>query len=293
MTATLAGMEIRPASDDDLAAMSELASLLQADPARAIPYLGVEAGAIEKEMTEVDWSSVSALALDGDRLAGWLVGDVDDELGRVFWLGPFLDAARWDEVADLLYAGCAKSLPTAIAEEEMAIDSRFDQFQRWATSRGFVPGVGSLALVLEADPEPAGVEVRHVRDDDLATLGALHEQLFPGTHTTGRRLVEDRDEDHLRLVVEVDGSLAGYVAFDHQADGSGYLDFLGVAPEFRRRGLATALVRSAIATLQGRGAAPIHLTVREDNHGARSLYASSGFTETRLIRPLRKGFTLP
>ena len=88
------------------------------------------------------------------------------------------------------------------------------------------------------------------------------------------------------------GRVAGYVAFEVQPDGSGYLDFLGVATEFRRRGLAAQLVRAAVTELVDRGASSIHLTVRENSHGARALYVGLGFEEERVIRPLRKGFTL-
>ncbi len=44
--------------------------------------------------------------------------------------------------------------------------------------------------------------------------------------------------------------------------------------------------------LAERGATPINLTVRVDNVGARALYASLGFTEERVILPLRKGFAV-
>lgn len=285
-------MQTRQARAGDLRAMAELAGRLQADPTSAIPYLGDAADGIERELVEIDWRSVSALAFDHGRLTGWLVGDTDDELGRVFWLGPFVSEGDWDDVASRLYAGCSKLLRPEITEEEIAIDSRFARCQTWAAGHGFAAETGSLALVLDSDPWEHAPEMRAVGDDDLAALGPLHEELFPGTHTTGRRLVEDRDEDHVRLVAEVDGVLAGYVAFEVQPDGAGYLDFLGVSPDFRRNGLGTRLVRAAVASLGRRGATPIHLTVREDNVGARRLYGSLGFTEERVIRPLRKGFSI-
>jgi ribosomal-protein-alanine N-acetyltransferase len=285
-------MQIRQARAGDLRAMAELAGRLQADPTSAIPYLGVAVDGIENELAEIDWRSVSALAFDHDRLTGWLVGDVDGELGRVFWLGPFVAEGDWDDVASRLYTGCSKLLRPETTEEEMAVDSRFVRCQSWAAGQGFVAETGSLALVLDSDPWDLAPEIRAVRDDDLAALGPLHEELFPGTHTTGRQLVEGRDEDHVRLVADIDGVLAGYVAFEVQPDGAGYLDFLGVSSDFRRRGLGTQLVRAAVASLGRRGAAPIHLTVREDNGGARRLYGSFGFAEERVIRPLRKGFSI-
>ena len=290
-------MDIRSATEADLVPIAELAARLQTDPARTVVYLGADAAGIEAELAEIDWRSISALAFDDDRLLGWLIGDADAELGRVFWLGPFvadsgLDTGEWNEIASQLYTSCHGLLPAEMTEEEIAIDARFERCDTWAQAHGFAPDSESLVLVLESDVEGPSLAVRHVVDNDLELLGALHEQLFPGTHATGRQLVEDGDDDHVRLVTEIDGKPAGYVAFEFQPDGAGYIDFLGVADSNRRRGLGAQLVRAAVEALHRRGAAPVNLTVREDNRAARDLYISLGFREERVIRPLRKGFAV-
>lgn len=288
-------MQIRVAEQGDLPVLAELAAELQADPARTIVYLGTDAPGIAAELAEIDWWSVSALAIDGDRLLGWLIGDTDPEVGRVYWLGPFiadhgLADAGWNDIASGLYAACRPLLPVGMVQEEIAIDARFGRCEAWATEHGFRPNPGSLALVLEAEIVGPSLTMRHVNDNDLEVVGGLHERLFPGTHATGRQLVEDGDDDHVRLVVEIDGRPTGYVAFELQPDGAGYIDFLGVDESFRRSGLGAELVRGAVAALHRRDASPVHLTVREDNRAARDLYGSLGFREERVIRPLRKGF---
>lgn len=285
-------MDVRAAVDGDLAAMAGLAGRLQTDPAAVIAYLGVEAGSIRVDLEQIDWRSVSALAFDHDRLVGWLVGEVDAELGRVFWLGPFVDSVDWASVADRLYTHCSSRLPPGVDEQEMAVDIRFERCQRWAVTVGFAADEGSSALRLERHLEPPGIPIRPADPDDVATVGALHDELFAGTHTSGRRLVLGGDPRHIRLVAEFEGAVAGYVAVELQSDGSGYIDYLGVAPLHRRRGVGAELVKAGVAALRRLDAAPIHLTVREGNHGARSLYASLGFTEEQVIRPLRKGFSL-
>ena len=92
--------------------------------------------------------------------------------------------------------------------------------------------------------------------------------------------------------VQVDGATAGYVAFEIQADGTGYIDYLGVKPDARRRGLARALVADACRELAAEGVQRVHLTVRADAPCAVDLYRSVGFTEERVIAPSRYGFTL-
>ncbi len=285
-------MEFRSATEGDLKTMVELAARLQANHAEAIAYLGVETDSILGDLEAIDWRSVSALAFEQDRLVGWLVGETDDEIGRVFWLGPFVESAGWDAVADRLYADCSVLLPPSMTQEEMAIDVGFERCQRWATTVGFVAEEGSSALCLEIELAPPGISLRPTDKGDLTTVAVFHDELFAGTHTTGRRLVLGGDASHVRLVAESDGEFVGYVAVEVEPDGSGYIDFLGVVPQHRRSGFGAELVRAGVAALRRLDAAPIHLTVRESLHGARSLYASLGFTEERVIRPLRKGFSL-
>ena len=210
----------------------------------------------------------------------------------MFWLGPFVASPDWSAVADLLYAHCSAALPAATTQEEMAIDVRFDRFARWATRFGFAAEEGSLALRLETALEPPTIAIRAALPDDVATFGALHDELFPGTHTTGRTLMLGGDDRHVRLVTEVNGEPAGYIAVELHADGSGYIDYLGVALSHRRRGLAAELVKAGVAALRSIDGQPVHLTVRESNVGARTLYASLGFVEESVITPLRKGFSL-
>lgn len=285
-------MDVRAADAGDLAALAELAGRLQADPAAAIAYLGVGADSISVDLEQIDWRSVSALAFDRGRVIGWLVGDIDAELGRVFWLGPFVESLDWASVADRLYTQCSELLPSGVTEQEMAIDIRFERCQQWAATVGFTAEEGSSALRLERRLEPPEIALRPAGPDDVATVGALHDELFAGTHITGSRLVLGGDQRHIRLVAEFEGEIAGYVAVELQPDGSGYIDYLGVASRYRRRGVGAQLVRAGVAALRGLDADPIHLTVRESNHAARALYASLGFTQERVIRPLRKGFSL-
>lgn len=52
---------------------------------------------------------------------------------------------------------------------------------------------------------------------------------------------------------------------------------LAVLPAERRRGVATALLRAALAEATARGSGAIFLEVAADNHAARALYERQGF----------------
>jgi ribosomal protein S18 acetylase RimI-like enzyme len=303
--------------EEELAALADLAAPIQASPATYVAYLAVERDGVLAELTEATWHDVAAIAerdvalnagADAGPIAGWLIGDVDPEMGRVWWFGPFVDEASldeahdWEAVASGLLAACVAQLPAGVTEEEMAVDARSRQYREWASTHGFVEEEGSLALVLDGSHEPPSCAlgapgpppsaVREIAAGDRAVVAALHDELFPGTHTTGANLVAGHDATHRRLVVEVDGAVAGYVAVERQPDGSGYIDFLGVAPAARRGGLGAALVRAGIEELRRLDSTSVHLTVRENNTAARGLYRSLGFREERLLVPLRRGFRI-
>ena len=294
-------MILRPATEGDRRALGAYAAPLQARIEHHVAYLGTDADAIPDEMVEDvdDWTEVAAVAElddDGGRIAGWLMGSIDHAMGRVWWFGPFVDTddpQRWREVADLLDAAVRRQLPVSIAEEEYAFDAHHLAGEAWAVARGFVADPGSAVLMLDHVLDPPAIPTRPVTPADIDTVGRLHDELFANTHTGGAALVATHDPARPRLVAELHGEVAGYVAVERQPDGSGYIDFLGVAPSHRRRGIGAELVRAGVAALAELGCERFHLTVREANIGARALYTGLGFAEERVIRPLRRGFSLP
>lgn len=79
----------------------------------------------------------------------------------------------------------------------------------------------------------------------------------------------------VRLKAVVDGKMAGVVIGDpHQGEGVGWIATLGVLPEFRRRGIAAALLGECERQLNF---ARIKLSVRKDNEPAIRLYQNAGY----------------
>ena len=75
-----------------------------------------------------------------------------------------------------------------------------------------------------------------------------------------------------------DGRLMGYAIAWHVMD-EGELANLAVAPDARRRGVASALLDAVIRDASARGTSRIFLEVRESNSAARALYSARGFDE--------------
>jgi ribosomal protein S18 acetylase RimI-like enzyme len=83
-------------------------------------------------------------------------------------------------------------------------------------------------------------------------------------------------QPELLLIGEVDGTIVGAVVAGF--DGvRGWLCHLAVAPQFRRRGFATRLVRAAEDGLRSLGCPKVNLQVRASNHEVVAFYRNLGY----------------
>jgi ribosomal protein S18 acetylase RimI-like enzyme len=292
-------MEIRSLEATELTAVASLVAAQQDDPTRHIGYLGTSAAGIGEQLAELEPAGLggAVVAVEGAEVVGMLAAEWDDDPPRVWWHGPVVAADHdWQATALMLDAAARRLLPATVVEEEYAPDSRHDELPTFAAGLGFRAEEGSVVLSrpLPApipDHRPAGALLRPFAERDRTAVAALHDRLFPATHTTGARLDEGRDRSV--LVATVGEQIVGYVAAERQESGEGYVDFLGVDADHRGQGLGRLLVAAACARLSEQfGCVEVHLTVRASNAAARAVYGACGFTEERVLVPWRRGFSI-
>ena len=109
---------------------------------------------------------------------------------------------------------------------------------------------------------------------------AYEEQKWRAEFMRGEWTVEVRNDEAIALVG---------VTWDHGTpQDECYLEYMWVSPGFRRRGVASELIKNVLRRLLNRGFATIWLWVLDGNEPARRLYEKCGFTSTRHIqRPHR------
>ncbi|WP_276270523.1 GNAT family N-acetyltransferase [Haloarcula litorea] len=81
-------------------------------------------------------------------------------------------------------------------------------------------------------------------------------------------------------------TVAGYVIADtvpNHGTPMGHIKDLAVRSDYRRGGVATALLERALGVLSAAGAGSVKLEVRADNSGARRLYREFGFEHRKTI----------
>ncbi len=116
-------------------------------------------------------------------------------------------------------------------------------------------------MTSEVCVEPAGAA-------DTAAVEGMARALLPGVGVPRLTLT--------RVARDERGTVVGWLEAQRVA-GEVHVLGVGVVPERRRRGIATALVRSVSA-----GAQAVHLEVRASNQGARRFYLGLGFDEVEV-----------
>lgn len=80
------------------------------------------------------------------------------------------------------------------------------------------------------------------------------------------------------LVADDNGTIAGYVGSQSVLDAADMMN-LAVAPAYRRKGVAQALVNALVEHLQSNGVIALLLEVRISNEPAIALYEKMGFEQ--------------
>lgn len=100
--------------------------------------------------------------------------------------------------------------------------------------------------------------------------------------------IHEEDKNQI-LVAQIDGRLVGYVFFERQAEFPLKTEYtwasvneLFVDPEYRRRGIATELMKRAFDYLETVGVTRVRLNVMMGNRAAIRLYCKLGFKEPSL-----------
>lgn len=131
-----------------------------------------------------------------------------------------------------------------------------------------------------------GFRLRPMREEDLACAVVI-EQSAAAASWTLKAFADSLGGAHDCDVVEqvADGQVVAFRILSRVLDEAHLLN-LAVSPDFRRRGIALALLNQMEVFCEAKGICMLYLEVRESNRGARELYGNQGFCETCV----RKGY---
>jgi N-acetylglutamate synthase len=130
-------------------------------------------------------------------------------------------------------------------------------------------------------------EIREMRPDDYSNLVGLWEQAKLTHHPEGRdskeRITKElRTPMALFLVAEADGRLVGSLL--GTTDGrKGWINRLAVHPEWRRRGVALALLKEMERRFDQRGVLVLCALIQDDNSSSRAFFTNAGYEEDTTV----------
>jgi len=117
--------------------------------------------------------------------------------------------------------------------------------------------------------------IRLAKQEEAAILSAMHRLCLPPGWSPEEFKVFLADSLCLALIAEVENQPAGMILSRITADEAEILTF-AVLPDFRRKGLGAALLKSLVGKLHETRAKTLFLEVSEANHPAIALYQSQG-----------------
>jgi ribosomal-protein-alanine N-acetyltransferase len=121
--------------------------------------------------------------------------------------------------------------------------------------------------------------VRRATPADLAAVSVIERSSFGDPWSLAALLAElESDALRLSLVAEREGLVCGYLMAWFVADQLHVLN-IATAPQARRQGVGTALLREAAQLAREQGLVDVTLEVRRGNAQARSFYRGHGLRE--------------
>ncbi|MGO9602689.1 MAG: GNAT family N-acetyltransferase [Candidatus Binataceae bacterium] len=128
------------------------------------------------------------------------------------------------------------------------------------------------------------VIIERATTQDFEHICVLDETVYAGP---SRRAIIGRALGEARCAIaRVDGQVRGYVIATHDFFGHGFVELLLVHPDFRRRGLATTLMRAMELD------APtdkLFTSTNQSNTAAQKLFERLGFIRSGTIENLDEG----
>lgn len=127
------------------------------------------------------------------------------------------------------------------------------------------------------DKEMAEYFVMPMSDDDIDSVVLLEKECF-STPWSRQSIVDAMNVNTKFFVFEKNGIVMGYIGISCVLD-EGYVTNVAVFKEYRKKGVATALVNRALKLKDEIGLSFVSLEVRQSNENAISLYQKLGFKE--------------
>lgn len=277
---------IKIQTQPNLNEVSAFIASLNRHPENHIGFCGKQQAEIlhelEEDFTDVLAKDAFVMATEQDKIVGVCGFDADLERRDAEIWGPFVGNTNALQASKLLWQELVKIIPDVIHTVELFPNDNNKTVFDFALQSGF--DFHSEQKVLTC----TRYSLRGINDNTAIqipkhhynTLIKLHDKIFPKTYLSGREMVKELDKEFTVFgVIDKNENLLGYLyaeAYPKFADGS--IEFVGVDPSARGKGVGSALLVKALQWLFSfQSIEEISLCVRSDSSNAIHLYKKVGF----------------
>ena len=127
--------------------------------------------------------------------------------------------------------------------------------------------------------------IRDMREEDIKLIAEIEKISFSTPWSEMSFFNELHKPYSTSRVAVLDDSIAGYICANC-IKGEGHILNLAVHPDYRRHGIAKALIGNMIEELRTKGCRFIYLEVRASNDTAKKIYGNFGFR----VAAIRRGY---
>jgi len=136
------------------------------------------------------------------------------------------------------------------------------------------------------------VEIRALKKEDLDAIVEIDEKVLGESRRVywERRLeLMNNKSSRISLVAEVEGEVVGFILGDVSGwefgvpETIGWMDTIGVAPTYQKKGVATALAHELIKNLKAIGVRTIYTLVSWNDWDLLQFFHAMGFTRGDMI----------
>ena len=120
------------------------------------------------------------------------------------------------------------------------------------------------------------MQVRRMLEADLPCVESIEKESFSNPWSIDSVQKAMQNSENVYLVADIDGRVVGYAGFWCSFESADLCN-IAVAPGFRRRGVAVAILQEAFQLLAEKDVQKILLEVRCSNEPAILLYQREGF----------------
>jgi ribosomal protein S18 acetylase RimI-like enzyme len=281
-------MELSVINKENLEKIAEFIVAMNMRKENHIGYCGDNKKEILETLKEDFLPNKSLMSLSDEKEIVAVLGvdlDIENETAEIH--GPFVDEKYGVNLALKLWNNILPLIPKKINKANMFFNYKNSLAMEFSNSLNFTFKSNEFVLSLNREDriENPSDGVRILKDDEKDEFIKLHDSIFSNTYYSGEMIVNKINSKNGVYIYKGKDEIQGYIHVEICPEAKqGNIEYLGVKPNSRGRGLGVKLLSMAIDfVFSNDSIMEIILCVNCDNEAIK-LYKKCGFKEKNFLK---------